>query len=168
MKKFSERLRHLRKTVLDLTLKDFATRVGTSQGYVHELETEKKDKPSADLLQRIADTFGVRREWLEKGEGEPRPGVAEEAAAYRFDYKTEEGCRSAFDWLLSVMPLCDLWSRLDEILNDESQPPLPRIEMAKALTAAIKRRQVKQEEHADHPSPMPVHRHSDVVETDRR
>lgn len=145
MKIFAERLRHLRKTILSTTLKAFAEKVGTSQGYIHELEAGKKDKPSAEFLQRIADTFGIRREWLEAGEGEPTAGVAEGSAAYRFDYKTDEGCRAAFEWLLERLPLVDLLKRLSEILNDESQAPARRLEMAKAIMPVIERRKAELE-----------------------
>jgi transcriptional regulator with XRE-family HTH domain len=149
VKIFAERIRHLRKTLLSLTLKAFAEKVGTSQGYIHELETGKKDKPSADFLQRISDTFGVRREWLEAGEGDPMPGgVREEPGPYRFDYKTNEGCKAAFEWFLEHMPLSDLLQRLSEILNDESQTPPRRLEMARAIMPVIERRKAELEEQA--------------------
>ncbi|MCA1659017.1 MAG: helix-turn-helix transcriptional regulator [Verrucomicrobiaceae bacterium] len=140
MKNFSERIRHLRKSILSLTLKAFAEKVGTSQGYIHELEAGKKEKPSLAFLQRISDTFGIRREWLETGEGEPLPGVAEADGSYHFDYKTNEGCKAAFEWFLEHLPLADLLKRLGEILNDESQSPARRLEIAKAIMPVIERR----------------------------
>jgi transcriptional regulator with XRE-family HTH domain len=146
VKIFAERIRHLRKTLLSLTLKAFAKKVGTSQGYIHELETGKKDKPSLAFLQRISQTFGVRREWLETGEGEPLPGAAEAEGEYRFNYKTDEGCKAAFEWLLETMPLDDLLRRLSEILSDESQPAQLRLEMAKAMIPVIERRKAELEE----------------------
>lgn len=148
VKLFADRLRHLRKTILSTTLKSFSERVGTSQGYIHELETGKKDKPSLAFLQRISDTFGVRREWLETGEGEPVAGTAEESGTYRFDYSTTEGCKAAFEWLLETMPLADLLKRLGEILNDESQSTQSRLEMAKAMMPTIERRKDELEEKA--------------------
>lgn len=122
--------------------------MGTSQGYVHELEAGKKDKPSAEFLQRISDTFGIRREWLETGDGEPRAGVAEESGDYHFDYKTDEGCRAAFEWFLERLPIADLLKRVSEILNDEAQTPARRLEIAKAIILVIERRKAELEPQA--------------------
>lgn len=143
MKKFAERLRHLRKEVLKLTLNGFATRVGTSQGYVHELESGRKGNPSPEFLQRISENFGIRREWLEAGDGDPVSHTVKEQPPPRFDYSTDEGCRAAFEWLVDRMPLGQLVGRLNEILKDESQSAERRVEIAKAIIPVIERRKAE-------------------------
>jgi transcriptional regulator with XRE-family HTH domain len=163
VKKFSERLRHFRKNVLKTTLRAFAEQVGTSQGYLHELESGKKECPSSEFLQRICETFGVRRAWLESGTGEMLVGAFEAEGQYRFDLKTNLGAKAAFEWFLEKTPLPVLIGRLAEILNDESQTPAQRLEIAKAMMPVIERRQNEPRETSEKVHAMPVQQRASKV-----
>ena len=73
MRTFSERLRWLRQDCFRLTIQAFASRLKTGQGYVHELESEKKQHPSKEFAERISREFNVQSEWLLTGRGRPFP-----------------------------------------------------------------------------------------------
>ncbi len=63
-----ERLKHLRKE-LNLNQIEFAQKLGTSQQTVARWESGARNITESRILQ-ICQTFGVRRAWLETGEGE--------------------------------------------------------------------------------------------------
>ncbi len=63
-----ERLKHLRKE-LNLTQSEFAGKIGATQVSVAGWESGARNITESRILQ-ICQTFGVRRAWLETGEGE--------------------------------------------------------------------------------------------------
>lgn len=63
-----DRLKELRKTQ-GLKQREFAERVGVSTGRVGGWESGT-DRPGDARIDKICNVFHVRREWLEKGEGE--------------------------------------------------------------------------------------------------
>lgn len=71
MRRFGEKLRHLR-TKSDLTLKELATRFGfTSHGYLSEIESGKK-KPTLALVLKVSSFFHISTDELLKDELEVR------------------------------------------------------------------------------------------------
>jgi len=52
---------------------DFAKELGIDQGHISNIEQSKKT-PSEQLILSICRTFGVRYEWLTKGEGTMKEG----------------------------------------------------------------------------------------------
>ena len=81
MGEIKDRLKELRKT-LNLKMREFAEGVGVSTGLVGSWESGT-NKPGDARIYRICNEYGVRREWLEKGEGdmfepEKRPKTPEE------------------------------------------------------------------------------------------
>lgn len=84
-----DRLRQIRK-ILNLQQKDFADKVGISQGFLSELESNKK-APSHTLLIAISHVFKVNLNWLLTGEGEmfikeeKADKVSEPVVAYKED-----------------------------------------------------------------------------------
>lgn len=68
---FATRLKWLRHNHLRLTLKAFAERIGSGQGYIHELESGKKAHPSRAFVAKIARVFGVSSVWLSEAIGKP-------------------------------------------------------------------------------------------------
>jgi transcriptional regulator with XRE-family HTH domain len=64
------RLRWLRE-FKDLTLKQFAGRVGCDAGYLSKLETGTAKNPSDRFLNAVRSEFGVRPDWLWNGAGDP-------------------------------------------------------------------------------------------------
>lgn len=82
LRTFSDRLQWLRRDYFKLTLKAFAQRLKTGQGYIHELETGKKEHPSSEFIQRISGEFNVQKKWLTTGTG---PQFEHNPKFYQFD-----------------------------------------------------------------------------------
>jgi transcriptional regulator with XRE-family HTH domain len=69
MKRFGEKLHHLR-TKQEMTLKELAFALGlTAHGYISEIESGKK-KPTADFVLKVARYFKVTTDELLKDERE--------------------------------------------------------------------------------------------------
>lgn len=64
-----ERVKMVRKAA-NQTQKDFSSSLGVSGNYVYLIEANK-EKPSDRTLNDICRIYGVRKEWLEFGSGEP-------------------------------------------------------------------------------------------------
>jgi transcriptional regulator with XRE-family HTH domain len=65
-----ERLRWIRRQYR-LTLEAMARRLGITRSYLSKLETGSSDNPSQPLMSMICQTYGVSREWLVNGRGQP-------------------------------------------------------------------------------------------------
>lgn len=63
----NERIKQLRKD-LKLTQEAFASKIGITKSSICLLESGKNN-PSDQTVMLICQTFGVRREWLEQGDG---------------------------------------------------------------------------------------------------
>ncbi len=61
-----ERIRELRKKILDLTLEDFSNKINISRSNLGNIETGRIGLTERVLLD-ICRTFHVRREWIETG-----------------------------------------------------------------------------------------------------
>ena len=78
----NERIKKVRKA-LDLTQRDFGTRIGTTQNAIANYETGHRN-PSSAVIDNICKTFNVNETWLRTGKGEmfaQRPEADEIAAA---------------------------------------------------------------------------------------
>lgn len=65
-----QRLRWLRE-FKELTLKEFAARLGCDPGYLSKLENGKAENPSDRFLNIVRGAFLVQPEWLWLGKGDP-------------------------------------------------------------------------------------------------
>ena len=96
-----DRLKELRKTQ-GLKQREFAERVGVSTGRVGGWESGT-DRPGDARIDKICNVFHVRREWLEKGEGEmfepektpPTPEEVLREAAYTLFSKLPKDAQEA-------------------------------------------------------------------------
>lgn len=61
-----ERIRQLRKTILDLTLEDFSNKINISRSNLGNIETGRISLTDRVLLD-ICRAFHVRQEWIEHG-----------------------------------------------------------------------------------------------------
>ena len=95
----NKRLKELRKT-LGLKQREFAERLGVSAGYVANLESGS-DAPARARIYQICHEFNVRREWLEKGEGEMFEPTGTQAPPPAKDARDlqVEFCQKMFDAL---------------------------------------------------------------------
>lgn len=150
---FAERLKNWR-SARGFSQERVAKMLGVSRSYLNQVE-----KGARTAGKRLVNDF----DRLVNSESEQSsPRVREEAADARrqvpkFDFQTDEGCRAAFEFLLEKTPLPVLMLRLAEILNDESQTPRQRIEMAKAIMPAIERRRLTE------PPPIPCDTQGDAA-----
>lgn len=69
-KDFAGRLRWLRE-FKELTLREFADKVGADPGYLSKLENGKSINPSVRFVARTAFAFRANHNWLLTGEGDP-------------------------------------------------------------------------------------------------
>lgn len=72
MEKISERIKYLRKTILNMTQEEFGKSVGVSPSVVANIEGERLARPDQKepLYKLICREFGVSERWLMYGEGE--------------------------------------------------------------------------------------------------
>ena len=68
MNTIGERIRYLRKDILNLTLVEASARLGISNPSLSAIETGKNN-PSNQTIRSICREFRVREEWLRIGEG---------------------------------------------------------------------------------------------------
>ena len=122
-----DRLKQLRKK-FGLTQKEFAAKVGVSQGRVGGWESGC-DKPGDARLGIICYTFHVRREWLENGEGEMF--VPEEAPKSQDDILREaalmlfrELSPRAQDALIAAMEEVSN-DRINTAIREQLKKPIP-------------------------------------------
>jgi len=123
--------------MLDLSLKEFGSRINTQHGYLSELENGKKTNPSADLLEKIASEFGVSVEWLEKGTGEPTetPNMAER-------YHTESDADFS-KYLASKVGDEALIDDIPNVLRDKAMPIEERLARVRRVLVEIERKAVE-------------------------
>ena len=68
MDTIGERIRYLRKDILNLTLVEASARLGISNPSLSAIETGKNN-PSNQTIRSICREFRVREEWLRSGDG---------------------------------------------------------------------------------------------------
>lgn len=83
MSEMKDRLKELRK-VLDIKQREVAEKINVSVGLVGRWEAGLQPVPEHNVY-RICKEFGVRREWLETGEGEMFEPKADAAKLKEFD-----------------------------------------------------------------------------------
>ena len=84
-----ERVRYLRKNVLQLSQTDFAAALGTSRDAINNIEGNRLKRPEQKepLLKLMCEKFSVNEKWLLTGEGEILKTVSrdEEIAVFMGD-----------------------------------------------------------------------------------
>ena len=77
----NNRIKYIRKDLLNISQKDFADKIGLSENFVWMIEKGTRT-PSDRTISDICREFGVDRVWLETGAGEPfRPVDRDEQIA---------------------------------------------------------------------------------------
>lgn len=113
------RTKHLKDRGIDLTQKDFASRIGLSENYVWMIE--KGDRvPSDRTISDICREFGVNEVWLRTGEGEPFQEETRQEQIMRFATQTVKGSdefRKAFVSMLAKMDADD-WGNLEKLFDN--------------------------------------------------
>lgn len=91
-----ERVRHLRKNVLKMSMSQFGEKLGVSRDVISNIEGNRLARPEQklSLMKLIAKTFNVREEWLLNGE---EPMFVGELNTFNLnDLLREEGVREEY------------------------------------------------------------------------
>ena len=118
-----DRIRTIRKAQ-NLTQKDFAARIGTTQNVLANYETGRRN-PSASVINNICKTFRVNETWLRTGQGEIFLAAdrEQEIIAWVKGIFSEEHETFQKRFLSMLMELDDpKWNLLKEILEKIMQP----------------------------------------------
>lgn len=123
----NERIKKLRKN-LNLTQKEFATRIGSTQNVVANYEIGRRN-PSRAVINNICKTFHVSEEWLREGTGEMFVDVSQDDQIMEFVQKTlstrSDSFQRRFAAMLSALSDSD-WEVLERmayaIINERKAP----------------------------------------------
>jgi len=129
----NERIKKLRKA-LDLTQKEFADRIGSTQNVLANYEAGRRN-PSSSVINNICKTFNVSEAWLRTGEGEmfvqiPKDEVLEQQLRELLKNGSDSFRERLISLLLRLPP--EHWETLEkyawELIGSRSDPsadPLP-------------------------------------------
>lgn len=97
---FGARLKAVRNKS-GLNQEELAKRVGSSKGYISELETNQDIRPSADLVMKLAEEVGTTVEFLMRGDdGEKAPA---DAAFFRSYQGLDDSTKSKLQSILKLL-----------------------------------------------------------------
>lgn len=96
---FGNRLKAARNKA-GLNQETLAQRVGSSKGYISELETNPDIRPSAELVMKLAEEVGTTVEFLMRGEGEKAPA---DAAFFRSYQNLDDGTKTKLQGILKLL-----------------------------------------------------------------
>lgn len=77
-----------------------AQRVGSSKGYISELETNPDIRPSAELVMKLAEELGTTVEFLMRGEKEKAPA---DTAFFRSYQTLDDPTKSKLQGILKLL-----------------------------------------------------------------
>lgn len=113
-----ERIKYLRKDLLDLTMDEFGGRVGITKSSISTMESGKSN-PSDQTVRFICREFNVNEEWLLTGEGEVfrAKSPSDEIAAFVKELSTDnESFKAQLVTMLSRMS-SDEWDLLEKMIR---------------------------------------------------
>ena len=132
-----ERIKYLRKDLLDLTMDEFGGRVGITKSSISTMESGKSN-PSDQTVRFICREFNVNEEWLLTGEGEVflAKSVNDEIAAFVKELSTDnESFKAQLVTMLSRMS-SDEWDLLEKMIrrlaNLDEVAPVQQTDTAEA------------------------------------
>lgn len=79
----NNRIRELRKKVLNKSQKEFAERLGLSENFIWQIEKGERE-PSDRTITAICREFNVNKDWLLTGKGEMRTALDRDKAVSDF------------------------------------------------------------------------------------
>lgn len=96
---FGARLKAARNKA-GLNQEALAHRVGSSKGYISELETNPDIRPSAELVMKLAEAVETTVEFLMRGDGEKAPA---DAAFFRSYQNLDEPTKTKLQGILKLL-----------------------------------------------------------------
>lgn len=96
---FGSRLKATRNKA-GLNQETLAQRVGSSKGYISELETNPDIRPSAELVMKLAEELGTTVEFLMRGEDQKAPA---DTAFFRSYQKLDDPTKTKLQGILKLL-----------------------------------------------------------------
>jgi len=96
---FGARLKAARNKA-GLSQETLAQRVGSSKGYISEIETNPDIRPSAELVMKLAEEVGSTVEFLMRGEGEKAPA---DVAFFRSYQTLDDDTKTKLQGILKLL-----------------------------------------------------------------
>lgn len=115
----SERIKHLRKDILDKTQESFALELGLSRANIANIENDRialTDRTLKDICER----FNVNKEWILSGEGEIfAPSTkSEEIANFASQIINDENAKFKRRLVLALSQLSDdQWDAIEAVVD---------------------------------------------------
>lgn len=115
----SERIKHLRKNILDKTQEAFALELGLSRANIANIENDRialTDRTLKDICER----FNVNKEWILSGEGEIfAPSTkSEEIANFASQIINDENAKFKRRLVLALSQLSDdQWDAIEAVID---------------------------------------------------
>lgn len=125
-----ERIRKLRKS-LDLTQREFAERIGSTQNVLANYESGRRN-PSSAVINNICKEFNVNEEWLRTGNGEMLKIAACDALdALASEYRLTHGDYILIEKFISLKPqsrqaLVDYITEVAAAFDNQQSPVDPQ------------------------------------------
>ena len=119
----NERIKYLRKEVLDMTQDDFSSAVGLSRNFIAQIETGAKI-PSDRTVKDICRVYNVNEEWLRYGTGEmlKAKSVKEELVELTDKLLSEESTSFKNRLVSALARLTDeQWDVLEKVIDEISK-----------------------------------------------
>ena len=119
----NERIKYLRKEVLDMTQDDFSSAVGLSRNFIAQIETGAKI-PSDRTVKDICRVYNVNEEWLRNGTGEmlKAKSVKEELVDLTDKLLSEESTSFKNRLVSALARLTDeQWDLLEKVIDEISK-----------------------------------------------
>lgn len=123
----NDRLRHLRKDILKITLKELGDRIGYTQGAISDVE-HGRNVLTIQMCRAICREYNVREEWLRDGSGSPMIEIDQEEELFEvvgrlLAEKPESFRRRVVKMILSLTP--EEWEAVErkmrEVFNTEDK-----------------------------------------------
>lgn len=114
---------------------EFGRRCNVGKSYISRLESGDRFNPSAEFLTDCCAAFGVPRDWLENGIGQP-PNVS--LVAHMVVRETISDAN--LDWLLAQDDEEMLCAKAARVLADKELPPVTRLNRAEIFLAALNKK----------------------------
>lgn len=119
----SDRIKILRKDSLNLSQEKFAEQLGMSRDMIKNIENNRLKNPDqkAPVYKLICKTFGVREEWLVRGQGEMMQSYdrSEDIARFAADLLKDEEATFKRRLVSALSKLDEAgWKALEDLINE--------------------------------------------------
>ncbi len=120
MESIGERVKYLRKEILNMTQKDFGIKIGLKPNSVSDIESGKNN-PTNQTIKAICREFNVYEDWLQNGQGDMRKKLTRNQEIQKFSNdvmaESDDSFKKRFFTALSKLNESD-WATLSKIVDE--------------------------------------------------